>query len=70
MSRFSGQGAKDRVQLLVDTGGADEVRELLSIAEQLGVSTKTVDIAESGWGVLTAGHQANKPDPLFPRRDQ
>ena len=38
--------------------------------EQLGVPTETVNIAESGWGELAVGHQANKPDPLFPRRDQ
>ena len=38
--------------------------------EQLGVLTETVNIAESGWGELAVGHQANKPDPLFPRRDQ
>ena len=40
------------------------------IYEQLGLPTDTVNIAESGWGELAAGHQANKPEPLFPRRDQ
>ena len=40
------------------------------IYEQLGLPTDTVNIAESSWGELAAGHQANKPEPLFPRRDQ
>ena len=40
------------------------------IYEQLGLPTDTVNIAESGWGELAAGHQVNKPEPLFPRRDQ
>ena len=40
------------------------------IYEQLGLPTDTVNIAESGWGELAAGHQVNKPKPLFPRRDQ
>ena len=40
------------------------------IYEQLGLPTDTVNIAESGWGELAAGHQVNKPNPLFPRRDQ
>ena len=38
--------------------------------EQLGVAADTVNIAESGWGELAASHQINKPEPLFPRRDQ
>ena len=38
--------------------------------EQLGVATDTVNIAESGWGELAVGHEINKPEPLFPRRDQ
>ena len=40
------------------------------IYEQLGLPTDTVNIAESGWGELAAGHKVNKPEPLFPRRDQ
>ncbi len=40
------------------------------IYEQLGLPMDTVNIAESGWGELAAGHQVNKPKPLFPRRDQ
>jgi len=40
------------------------------IYEQLGLPTDTVNIAESGWGELVAGHKVNKPEPLFPRRDQ
>ena len=40
------------------------------IYEQLGLPKDTVNIAESGWGELAAGHQVNKPKPLFPRRDQ
>ena len=40
------------------------------IYEQLGLPTDTVNIAESSWGELAAGHQTNKPEPLFPRRDQ
>ena len=40
------------------------------IYEQLGLPKDTVNIAESGWGELAAGHKVNKPEPLFPRRDQ
>ena len=39
------------------------------IYEQLGLPANIVNIAESGWGELAVGHQVNKPEPLFPRRD-
>ena len=40
------------------------------IYEQLGLPADIVNISESGWGELATGHQVNKPEPLFPRRDQ
>lgn len=39
------------------------------IYEQLSLPANIVNIAESGWGELAVGHQVNKPEPLFPRRD-
>ena len=39
------------------------------ICKQLGLPANIVNIAESGWGELAVGHQVNKPEPLFPRRD-
>ena len=40
------------------------------IYEQLGLPTDTVNIAESGWGELTADHKIGEPEGLFPRRDK
>ncbi len=36
---------------------------------QLNLPDEQVNIAESDWGELPEGHQAGKPEPLFPRRD-
>ena len=40
------------------------------IREQLNLPADTVNIAESNWGGLPEDHQANQPEPLFPRRDK
>ena len=40
------------------------------IMEQLNLPAETVNIAESGWGKLEAGHKIGEPAALFPRRDK
>jgi methionyl-tRNA synthetase len=40
------------------------------IMEQLNLPADMVNIAESGWGELKAGHKVGEPEALFPRRDK
>lgn len=40
------------------------------IMEQLNLPKDIINIAQSGWGELTAGHKVSKPEALFPRRDK
>ena len=40
------------------------------IMEQLNLPVDLINIAESGWGELTADHKIGEPEGLFPRRDK
>ena len=40
------------------------------IMEQLNLPADMVNIAESGWGELSAEHKIGEPVALFPRRDK
>ena len=40
------------------------------IMEQLNLPVDLINIAESGWGELTADHKIGESEALFPRRDK